>query len=330
MYTTTYAEPDVIDQTERKFTSKEELFAADLTGLKVLDVSGLGLTKLPKLPEGLEVLTVKHNPLHIGDGELPDSLVKIFACDMRPPHERRSSPSRYTPPSKPTRREEPVIQPQPAIEKESETSKEASDDKAENDHDIENTTNAGINISRWPPNLEVCYLCGSHIINLPRTMPQNMKQFFAENSNLTELPMLNPGLRHLRVSGSPLGKLDKLPNTLERLYAEECGLTSLPKLTHTRLKELYTQNNRIYELGDLPPSIEEVYVDGNELKRLPNLADKPKLREVFASNNKIEEMPVFPEQMEEILLTNNRIKDVKHINVNAEHFQKIGQQFSLN
>ena len=328
MYSTTYSEPEVIDSTVRKFTSKEELFAADLTGVKVLDITGLDLTRLPKLPEGLEVLTVKHNPdLYIGDGELPDSLLKIFACD----HGRRyPSPSRpsWTPAPAPERREEPAIKPQPAIQPEKEEKTDEKDSDAA--QETENSAKSGFDISRWPPNLEVCYLCGSHIINLPRTMPPHMREFFAEETNLNVLPMLNPGLRHLRVSGSPIGELGKLPATLQRLYAEDCGLTALPQLAHTRLKELYVQNNRLREIPELPPTIEELYVDGNELKRLPMLKDKINLREVYASNNKIEEIPEFPPQMEEILLTNNRIKDVRYINVNAAHFQKIGQQFSLN
>ncbi len=311
---------------EQKFTSAESLFAADLEGVKVLDISNLDLKRLPKLPEGLEVLIMKHNPqIYVGDGELPNSLTKLFACARpgRDPYASPDEPVRYipTPRPAPPRKAEPSITPKPPIIPEKEASNQVSAEAFEK---------KGLDITKWPKNLEICYLCGANIKRLPRALPSTMREFFVERTNLNELPLLNEGLLHLRVSGSKLKEIPKLPTTLERLYAEDCGLTSLPKISHTHLKELYAQNNKLYEVGDLPETIEEIYIDGNELTALPKISDKHNLRELYASNNKITEKPVLPKQIEEVLLSNNRMPDFEYVNKKANFIKIQPQYYSLN
>jgi len=81
------------------------------------------------------------------------------------------------------------------------------------------------------------------------------------------------------------------------------GLAVLPKLSPS-LKVLNCNDNYLLWLPEpLPPTLEELYVSGNQLRRLPTLPKTLKI--LFCASNFIDELPDLPDELEVICCNGN-------------------------
>lgn len=113
-------------------------------------------------------------------------------------------------------------------------------------------------------------------------LPSHIKKLCINNNNLTELPQLPTGLKELVVKDNQLTKLPDLPVKLEKINVSGNQLTCLSALP-TSLQTLSADNNHLKELLTLPASLKQLSVNANKLESLPNLPDA--LEELHAIDN---------------------------------------------
>ena len=115
-------------------------------------------------------------------------------------------------------------------------------------------------------------------------LPQNLKELYCDNNQLTSLPTL--------------------PQNLKKLYCYNNQLTSLPTLPQN-LEILGCYDNQLACLPTLPQNLKELYCYDNQLACLPTLPQN--LKELDCSNNKLTLLPLLPQNLEELYCVNNPI-----------------------
>ncbi|OGE26188.1 hypothetical protein A2780_00040 [Candidatus Daviesbacteria bacterium RIFCSPHIGHO2_01_FULL_41_45] len=219
---------------EKVFSTRQELFDADLTGVTVLHCSKIDdLESLPSLPEGLEVLYCKNNPkLDLTGVAWPSSLKEIYACG-RPPRTRFSGLP----------------------------------------EDLEKIycCRGNVEFESLPTNLIELYANECQLTSLP-TLPEGLKRLYANNNKLSSLPELPQGLMKLYVSENELTELPTLPDSVVELYCTDNKLATLPELPSS-LEELYVDDNELTSLPELPAKLRELYCSNNKIEVMPLLPD---------------------------------------------------------
>lgn len=99
----------------------------------------------------------------------------------------------------------------------------------------------------------------------------------------------------------------KLPNNLQELDCEGCGIILLP-LLNDKLKRLNCKNNNLYHLPELPNSLISLNCSYNNISELPEL---PKfLQKLECKNNKLILFPNIPKYIKYINVANNQILEL--------------------
>jgi Leucine-rich repeat (LRR) protein len=167
----------------------------------------------------------------------------------------------------------------------------------------------------WPQMLEVLDLGHNFLhevafldINLPP-----LKELWLNNNLLFNFPIRLPdSLEFLAIDHNQILKIpaDLLPKNLETLYASYCCLKHMPPLTHfNKIKRIDLSFNNLSKITDLPPNLEELYLNNNQLTEFPALP--PKVHHVDIAKNKLRSFPSFIQaSLTVINLSYNQITEV--------------------
>jgi len=132
-------------------------------------------------------------------------------------------------------------------------------------------------------NLKILYCYSNKLTNL-RDLPINLQELDCGNNKLTSLHLLPNTLKILECSGNDLTSLSELPTTLQKLDCGNNKLTSLQILPGS-LISLNCYNNQLPNLPDLPNNLQELNCNNNKLTSLPNLSHLVNLINLHCSNN---------------------------------------------
>lgn len=92
------------------------------------------------------------------------------------------------------------------------------------------------------------------------------------------------------------------------------GLKEIPDFRDfTKLKFINLYNNRIREITNLPPGIEELILDANEITEIPDLKGYTKLWKLFLRKNKISKLVIdnLPLTIHSLFLADNQITQIE-------------------
>ena len=128
---------------------------------------------------------------------------------------------------------------------------------------------------------------------------------------VTVLENSNKNIKELNLNISIDGDLDfsviKTMNfgLIDTIKLSRGNITSIKNLPD-KLKELHIEGNLIFEITDLPLSLEVIHIHNNFLKNL-EIANLKKLKELHLDNNRIEVLEGFSDTLEELSLSYNKI-----------------------
>ena len=116
----------------------------------------------------------------------------------------------------------------------------------------------------------------------------------------------------LNLNGQRLNNLPdsiKVLRNLKKLNIRNNNLRILPTYLPQSLEELYLDENKLKELPDLPNKLRVLYADTNELEKLPDkLPDSLFLLSV--NNNKLKKFPKkMPKNLEQLFMSNNPARE---------------------
>jgi len=265
------AEEGYLQALHRIMTWEDEYEEDPAFDLETLDLSGLGLKKLPPLPEGLRWLNCEANLLEaLGDDydALPDTLISLECGNNRltglpdplPPY-------LYT-------------------------------------LDCENNK-----LTRLPANLPYTitrlYVDNNQITELPAALPTALEMLSAEKNLLTELPALLPeGLRLLYVGHNRLTRLPVLSRTLTSLTVNDNLITEFTEFPPD-IEFLYLcKNPAPGPLPPLPPALKRLTACELGIKALPAPLP-PKLEMLRVSCNKLTRIPTLPATVTDVCVGHN-------------------------
>jgi len=227
-----------------------------------LNLSSLGLTSLPELPNNLQKLNCYNNKLtslptlpnglgelYCGNNKLtelpilPNNLQKLNGCNNK-------LTSLLTLPK--------TLQ------------------------ELDCSENLLTSLHHLPNSLQILNCSENLLTSLPK-LPNNLKQLYCSENQLTKLPTLPNSLQRLYCWNNKLIILPKLPNNLKQLYCQVNQLTKLPTLPNS-LQRLYCWDNQLTSLPKLPNNLVLLYCYNNKLTNLPDLSQLIHLREVSCNN----------------------------------------------
>ena len=107
-----------------------------------------------------------------------------------------------------------------------------------------------------------------------------------------------------------LTELPVLPNTIEKLYCMNTGLTHIDHLPDS-LKLLFCGGSQLTSLPILPQNIFQVDCSGNKLNSLPSLPES--LLYLGCNNNQLTSLPKLPKNLITLSCANNKIKHIPNI-----------------
>lgn len=147
---------------------------------------------------------------------------------------------------------------------------------------------------RFPDTLTVIGIHGSpeepsrltHLPPLPDSLKIFELQFAPDFKKVPELEHL-PNLQTLYITHTNLKELPPLPSSLRNLFATENKLKSIPTLKNTSLRHLHITRNKIDTIPTLPPEIETINADSNDITVIPDLPES--LRYIYLGLNPLEE-----------------------------------------
>jgi hypothetical protein len=103
-------------------------------------------------------------------------------------------------------------------------------------------------------------------------LPRGVKHLYISSNLLTALPELPEGIEMLSVNNNQLTTLPKIPDSVQTIYCERNLLTSIPRLP-SKLSTLVCSHNQLSELPELPKKLIILACKNNLLKTLPDLSD---------------------------------------------------------
>lgn len=133
---------------------------------------------------------------------------------------------------------------------------------------------------------------------------KSLQHLQCTGTQLGHLPALPNTLLELNLSNNQLHQLPTLPASLQRLEVTSNSLTTLPPLPAS-LKYLVCRWNHLTVLPALPASLVTLQVDGNNLAALPAL--NPGLEIVVASDNALTSLPALPASLGGLEVFNNQL-----------------------
>ena len=242
-----------------------------------LNLSRLGLTSLPEMPDQLQELDVSGNQLTSLPENLPAQLQKLKVSRNRLTSLPKNLPDQ--------------LQELDVSSNRLTSLPENLPDQLQKLYVINNQL-ASLP-ENLPASLQQLHVSKNRLISLPENLPASLQQLHVSNNRLTSLPQrLPPRLTWLDVSGNRLTSLpENLPDQIRVLGVSNNRLPSLPENLPTSLHHLYASDNQLLSLPEnLPASLQQLYVARNQLASLPeNLP--PRLIWLDVSGNRLVSLP---------------------------------------
>jgi len=137
------------------------------------------------------------------------------------------------------------------------------------------------------------------------------------NNKITKVPDFTlPNLVTLRVSKNQVTTLPNLTGcpALINFSASQNLITDISILTHCRhLEKLYLSNSKITSVPDFDlPNLSHLYIDGNEIREIPNFSHLSKLRVLDLNRNLLRKVPDLSalEELRLLYLVKNYLTEV--------------------
>ena len=152
-------------------------------------------------------------------------------------------------------------------------------------------------------------LSNLELTRLPDAIAPSVRVLWLEQNQLTELPVLPPGMIDLDLRNNQLISLPEgLLDSIGKLNLDENRLVRLPEHLPTNLQELFVQNNRLIALpGSLPGRLNTLLAAENRLTSLPE--DLPgNLGHLNVAQNQIAHLPDhLPTSLRLLIVSTNQL-----------------------
>lgn len=245
-------------------------------GLEVLAASGNRLSQLPGLPRQLRVLEIASNEIR-NLPELPDTLIRLDASNNE--LDKIMAPLRQIEELNVRRNQlEWLPRIPPSLRK-----LDASDNNLHDLpplprelHELNVSLNGLRQIPELPADLRVLNISDNLLETLP-SLPEGLIELDARNTSITQLNgPLPSGLRICDISLNNFTELPPIPDTVHTLIVNRNNLSGLPRLPDGLL-HLEARSNRLVSLENLPDTLRVIDLSRNSLASLPRFNGRPTL-----------------------------------------------------
>lgn len=149
--------------------------------------------------------------------------------------------------------------------------------------------------------------CG--INSFEGTFPSSIETISLDDNQLIEIPVLPDNVVSLCISQNELTSIDNLPKNLERLHLGTNSITEIKCEFPSSLEELYLQHNELDTLPKLPNNLIKCDISYNNLERIEFIPNS--LTEIDISNNDFKYLPKeLYENNINVISTENNYNDI--------------------